>query len=242
MNLLNSQDAAQLSINNFHRVEINVGFSSGKPFVGQYVPEIEGTSIYVERCDFPFLFTYHNQKGSNNQAIVLRDGLMLNSPFKGFTVSLPDGVQNLISNSTLSLIVCKNGAVYDNNLQTAITRLGPSFRAITSTSVSQTLGIYIPPGVRAFDSALMSVFGSTTITLAQAQFVDSTGTVISGVLATQNVGGSPQTYNGASVIPLVVNGFVASHPKIIIPTGAVELQMAINGTGLTSAQVYGNFE
>jgi hypothetical protein len=121
-------------------------------------------------------------------------------------------------------------------------------RIITNTATQQILGLYIYPGCRAIKN-LQMVCNGTTFTTGGAYFVDKNNQVIaSPATFTQNVGGALQTYNGVNSFnypqSFYLNGgiIVNNYGPMFIPSQAAELQVQINGTVLSGAGAFGNYE
>jgi hypothetical protein len=234
---------SQYSINNFQRVELDIGNNVDQSS-GLYLPTHEGTSLYIERCDYPALIALGSNTGGLGNSIVMRDGLSIDSQFSGICISYPA----LNAPAGLSFIICKNGADYRNEFANPVSRLNSLWRVITNTPTQGTIGVFIPPGTRSLVNFQVGILG-TTASLPSIQFYDATGTVIqNATTVSQNIGGATVVYNAAqysvsaSSIVTTANGFVAFFNNIPIPTKAVEARITINGAGLTGESVAGNYQ
>jgi hypothetical protein len=247
---VNNQMAAVHGLNPFQRVEIVIGVDGSVTLdrsSGEYFGQYEGSSIYVERADWPVQFLMNSQYGGLEQAILLRDGLKLTADFKGFTLSHPP----LNRNAKISLMIGKNGADYDNSLDTPVTRLLIPFRIAQNIGTFADIRAYIFPGVRSIRNLQASCASATPLTANSCYvvFYDKNNAVITATTnITQNIGGTLVTYNGASVNGIQgttivgANNQTVNFPVIFIPTNAVEMSVSLNGTAIVTPSITGNYE
>ena len=229
----------QFNVAPFQRVEINIGNIDRSQ--GVVIPELEGYGFYVERSDYPVFLNVVNQTPLLQASIIARDGVECDTPFKGLILTHP------LINTTmvLSIIIFKTPcARYTNQLGNAISRLLLSTRIIGNTLTQQLLGIYVPPGVRFLSGVQVSVTGTTaTSAFIQAYGVNG-GAVVAPTNLTAIVAGAPVVYNVASqggvfsgafrATAFGGGGFTAEFPySLVIPTQINEVQISINGSGLT---------
>lgn len=235
-----TQSAQQFGVDPFQRVEIplfNIDRSQAAPF-----PQYEGDYIYVERCDYPVLLKLVVPGTNFYQTHVLRDGMTIAAPFKGFFLAHP--VINQPMN--LSLMIGKGPrTLITNQLDMPCTRAPLSTRVITNTAVSQIWGIFLPPGMRSIARLNLGI-GATTVTQATLSFLDKLGAVVTPATGMVNPD-NQQTYStaismGFNAVATVQGGIgIIDWGRVPIPTWCAEIQMIIAGTGLTAPNQLGGW-
>lgn len=246
--IVNTNQNAQYSIAPFERKEIIIGATGGAApnrVAGQLIPELEGTGFYVERADYPVLANFGHGMGGLESSINLRDGLEIDASFKGITLTHP--LINVAAK--LTLILLKNGVKLSNQLDDPVSRMNFAFRTISNTALLQSVGIFVFPGARSIKNLQAVVQAATTTTQVVASFIDAAGNTISAASNfTQQVGAVAAAYTqtGSAMSPnsaLVIGpSTVYTFPTLFVPTPAVELQIAVIGTGLGLMSVAGNYE
>lgn len=241
----NTQVSAQFGVEYFQRVEILLDAIDRTR--GEYFQQHEGTGFYIERADFPVLLAFNTQASGVEKSLVAKDGFEgANCPFKGFTLTHPP----LYTGAKLTMYLLKNGASLSNNLADPGTRMSVSSRNIVATAAQDSIGVYIPPGVRCMRNFQVTITSVATVTSATLQFYDKNGTLIQSPNLTQTIGGATVAYGSTFTLygqPFINSGVgpaaTITFPAFYIPTNAVEFQVVINGTGLVAGpQAFGNFE
>lgn len=237
----NSQNAQQFAINPFQRVEIDLVNTPGiDSLQGVQFPQLEGNSLYVERCDWPLLLTVIDKVTGIELSFVMRTGLRIRSPFKSATIRAQWSVAPAYR-ALASLIVGKGCADYANELGNSVVQSNFPFRTLTSTGIALDIAIYLPPGLRYLYQFHFGM-NATTITDGALFFVDPFGNTIRSPQASQVIAGVAQAYGVSPVqrrflaTQAVVAGarFVANEQNIPIPSGAAEMRVVLNGTGFAA--------
>lgn len=245
---MNNIQNPQYGINPFERKEIVIGSAVAGVVpdrsAGQYIETLEGLGFYIERCDWPILLNVNSQGGGIQVSINARDGLEFTGSFKGLTITHP--ALNIAG--VLTLILYKTPeAKITNQLDNPVTRFQISQRSITNTALQQQIGIFIPPGTRSIKN-LQAFAGAITYPGVSAQFVDKTGAIITCPTSlVQQVGTAQVAYTltPAAIFAqgqVVGTAGIANFNNIFVPSGAAEIVLTANGTGLTQMQASGNWE
>jgi hypothetical protein len=240
---MSNQNNPQYGINPFQRYKIQLGPNIDRSN-GQYFPEVEGTGFYIERADYPVLLSFNSQGGGIDQSMSARDGGQAKTQFKGLTVTHP--ILDVLCE--ISIIVFKGDAEFTNQLDSPVARLLAPTRTVTNTPALQVMGMYIYPGVRAVKN-LQAICQAATVTFSTASFYDKNGAVISSPkVISQNFAGANVVYNGTNSVAYATNIYISGgvavvqYPLMYIPSQAVELQVAIQGTVLSQIGAFGNYE
>jgi hypothetical protein len=233
-------DTSQFGVNPFQRVEIIIGASSNAPdrSVPEYFPQIEGTGFWVERVDYPVLLSIVSPSNNVDQAFAPREGDKFLTPFKGLYLSHPQlTLSGSLQPIKLSLIVFKQGAVFENSAVPPITR-GAVSGTVSGGGGIATGRFYLPLGLRVIEEAQM-VLSATTISGVVATFLDkflnnaaNAATILAPNGVTYgafNVGYSAALVSGAS------NAGIYRFPSMPIPSNAVELKIDVSGTGTNTS-------
>jgi hypothetical protein len=244
-------DTSQFSVNPFQRVEIIIGSGSSSAALDRTVPEffpqLEGTGFLVEQADYPVLCSLVVPSSSVGTALILRQGDIVEASFKGLYISHPRLLGALPENRPykLSLILFKNGTKYYNQLSDPQVAYGISIRTVSLTATLNDTRIYVPPGVRALTGLQFSIRGAASVTGATATFVDSSGnSILNAPPVSQQIGSAIVSYGDAGnspaseIVPDPTGGFRIKFGKLVVPSGAAELALTINGTTFTITTGY----
>lgn len=242
-------NTSQFGVTPFQRVEIIIGGNAGVSVdrtTPEFFPQIEGDGFYVEQCDFPVTVSLVDPSISLGRGLTLRDGVSVNSPFKGLYLSHANFSSGSNAQTyTLTLIVFKNGSKFSNDLNSSITRVNSSYRVMAGgTATIQQVAVYIPPGARVCKYLQVRASG-TTVLRADIGFSDANAaTIIAPVAIQQSINGVVVTYNNASPPPRFssqradVAGVIALEwaKDLYVPSRAAELVVTVEGTGLVVLQ------
>ena len=242
--LPDSQGTARFLAAPFQRFEVNLcGVDRSE---GELFPTPEGESIYCERSDFPLLFNLVTSGKTIQTSNVFRNGLQIKSAFKGIFISHPF--------IALSSSVIKQGAAFiigkvkecefSNNLGNTALGGNIGWRIVSNTSILQAIAIYVPPGARRIRKFNI-LLGATTVTSAVPAFFlpDGTSSIGTGYsFLSQTLGTGVVNYNSPNSPPFgikvsatsIANLLSFDASDVFVPQSAVELQIAITGTGLAS--------
>ena len=242
-----SQGTARFSAAPFQKFEISMaGIDRTEP---ELFPFLEGEYLYCDRGDYPALINLVLPTKGIQISQVFKTGLQIKAPFKGISVSHPLLSSIFGSKYTLSFIIGKvNGVEVSNNLGDAAMPMSIAYRVVSNTALSQVIRLFVPPGARRIRKFFATLATQTTVTQASLQFVDAGGiSFIQGSSSiSQQVAAAVVTYNGnpfygsTSLVtttgPVAGTSYLAAS-DLVVPTGAVEVDITINGTGLGTLSV-----
>lgn len=245
-----TQSSAQFAINPFQRVEIPLCYKSLSATngvdrsSGEFFPSMEGTSIYIERCDYPVLISLVSPAGGLQQSFVARDGLRIDGNFKGLYLRHPR-VNFYQGAASLSLIVSKgNGASVDNGFQNPCGIYNLPGRTIVNTDTLITREYLLPEGMR-FLSALQALATGSTCANMKIYFADLSGyaqqirgpSIVDADTGISYSCDGYEQYLSSPYATLTGAAYAASCVGMKIPSNAKFLTISAVGTGLTGLAV-----
>jgi len=228
--------SSRYGINPFQRIELNIGGVDRTN--AEFFPTFEGEELYVERCDFPVLFTLVGPSSGVATSFVAATGKRLRAPFKGIYIAHPLLSPTFAGKFSISLIISKHAAGYDNSLGDQSLAMLPAFRMTVNTGATQNMAVYVPPGARRIRS-FQNVVTATGLTQAFLNLVDQDGVTVQNIVSiSQLQAGAVVAYNQAAAASyalkttamVIASQVLIEAYDIMLPSNTRELLIGISGT------------
>lgn len=233
----NSQATQRYGINSFQTVLLTLNGTDYSN--GQLFPQYEGQFIYVEQADYPALITLVDKSTSTQLSYPLQPGMVIRSPFKGFSIQSPAfSVGAPSAPFVVKLIIGKDGDIEKNNDSAApFSSFLGAFASTIVTPTLQQVTAHVPPGARVVQGVHINGSG-TTIVQASIDFLGPNGNGSIGL----TVNTPAQNFNLASLTRTYINVrsvngtiYVAEYAQpILVPSNAISALINLTGTVLSA--------